>query len=52
MLSPFFDAIKKQLPRCCINSRCREIPLVMARYGANAGIAGGGALCAGVNSAQ
>jgi glucokinase len=46
MLSPFFDEIKNQLPGCCVNSRCQEIPLVMARYGANAGIAGGGALCA------
>lgn len=52
MLSPFFDEIKNQLPDCCINSRCREIPLVMARYGADAGIAGGGALCAAVNNAQ
>ena len=46
MLSPFFDEIKNQLPGCCVNSRCQEIPLVMARYGADAGIAGGGALCA------
>jgi glucokinase len=46
MLCPFFDEIKNQLPGCCVNSRCREIPLVMARYGADAGIAGGGALCA------
>jgi glucokinase len=50
MLSPFFDEIKNQLPGCCINSRCREIPLVMARYGPDAGIAGGGALCAVVNN--
>ena len=46
MLSPFLDEIKNQLPGCCVNSRCQEIPLVMARYGADAGIAGGGALCA------
>jgi len=52
MLSPFFDEIKNQLPGCCINSRCQEIPLVMARYGADAGIAGGGALCAAVSDAQ
>jgi glucokinase len=50
MLSPFFDEIKNQLPGCCVNSRCQEIPLVMARYGADAGIAGGGALCAVVNN--
>jgi glucokinase len=46
MLSPFFDEIRKRLPAWCVNSRCLEIPLVLARYGANAGIAGGAALCA------
>lgn len=45
MLMPLFDDIRERLPRCCINSRCGEIPLVMARYGADAGIAGGAALC-------
>jgi glucokinase len=47
MLSPFFDEIRNRLPSCCINSRCQEIPLVQARYGADAGIAGGAALCSG-----
>lgn len=47
MLSPLFDDIRERLSRCCINSRCQEIPLVMARYGADAGIAGGAALCSG-----
>jgi len=46
MLSPFFDEIRNRLPACCLNSRCLEIPLVTARYGVNAGIAGGAALCA------
>jgi glucokinase len=45
MLSPLFDQIRERLPACCINSRCGEIPLVMARYGADSGIAGGAALC-------
>jgi glucokinase len=45
MLKPFFEEISRRLPQCCINSRAREIPLVMARYGADAGIAGGAALC-------
>ena len=45
MLKPLFDEIRQRLPGCCINSRCQEIPLVMARYGADAGIAGGAALC-------
>jgi glucokinase len=47
MLKPLFDEIRQRLPGCCINSRCQEIPLVMARYGADAGIAGGAALCSG-----
>jgi glucokinase len=47
MLSPCFDEIRNRLPAWCLNSRCLEIPLVAARYGANAGIAGGAALCAG-----
>jgi glucokinase len=46
MLSPFFAEIRNRLPGWCINSRCQEIPVVKARYGADAGIAGGAALCA------
>ena len=46
MLKPFFDDIKNGLPRWCVNPRVSEIPLVMAHYGADAGIAGGAALCA------
>jgi len=46
MLNPFFGEIKAQLPRWCVNPRASEIPLLMARYGADAGIAGGAALCA------
>ena len=45
MLSPLMDGLRQRLPGCCINSRCQEIPLVMARYGSDAGIAGGAALC-------
>jgi glucokinase len=46
MLERFFDGIKKQLPRWCVNPRASEIPLLAAHYGADAGIAGGAALCA------
>jgi len=46
MLQPFFDEIKKRLPDWCVNPRASEIPLLMAHYGADAGIAGGAALCA------
>ena len=45
MLKPFFDEIKNRLPRWCVNPRASEIPLVIAHYGADAGIAGGAALC-------
>jgi glucokinase len=45
MLQPFFDEIKKRLPDWCVNPRASEIPLLMAHYGADAGIAGGAALC-------
>jgi len=45
MLSPFFGKIREQLPAWSLNKRCLEIPIVPARYGAEAGIAGGAALC-------
>ena len=45
MLQPFFDEIKNRLPGWCVNPRASEIPLLMAHYGADAGIAGGAALC-------
>ncbi len=47
MLQPFFDDIKAQLPKWCVNPRASEIPLVMAHYAADAGIAGGAALICG-----
>lgn len=46
MLLPFFDEIKRRLPSSCVNPVAAEIPLLMAHYGADAGIAGGAALCA------
>jgi glucokinase len=45
LFTPFFGDIKNLLPRFCVNSRCQEIPLLKARYGADSGIAGGAALC-------
>jgi len=33
------------LPTWCINARCTEIPVVLAKYGSDAGIAGAAALC-------
>jgi glucokinase len=45
MLKPFFDDIKNRLPSWCVNPHASEIPLLLAHYGADAGIAGGAALC-------
>jgi glucokinase len=45
MLGGFFEEIKRELPDWCVNPRASEIPLLMAHYGADAGIAGGAALC-------
>jgi glucokinase len=45
MLQPLFGEIRDRLSSWSINSRCQEIPLVSAHYGADAGIAGGAALC-------
>jgi glucokinase len=45
MLQPLFGEIRDRLPSWCVNSHCQEIPLVTAHYGAEAGIAGGAALC-------
>ena len=45
LMSSFFDSISKNLPHWSINQRAGEIPLLMARYGADAGSAGAGALC-------
>lgn len=45
MLAPFLDEIHGHMARCCVNSRGREIPLLPACYGVDAGVAGGAALC-------
>jgi glucokinase len=45
MLNSFIEEIHKRIQQFCINSRAGEIPLLQAHYGADAGIAGGAALC-------
>lgn len=45
IMSGFFERIRRQLPSWCVNSRCLDIPLVLAKYGSDAGIAGAAALC-------
>lgn len=47
MLCPFFDEIRHGLRRYCVNSRCQEVPVLKARYGGDAGVAGGAALFQG-----
>jgi glucokinase len=45
LMSAFFPRIREQLTHCCVNQRFDEIPIVLAKYGADAGIAGAAALC-------
>jgi glucokinase len=45
LISHWFDHILNNLPRWSINQRCAEIPLKLARYSADAGLAGAAALC-------
>ncbi len=45
LMSGFFPRIREQLPHWCVNQRFAEIPMVLAHYGSDAGIAGAAALC-------
>ena len=45
LASHWFGRIREKLPAWSINQRCAEIPIVLARYVADAGIAGAAALC-------
>src|ERR1700687_5286826 len=45
LMSEFFSRMQTELPKWSINSRCCEIPLLLAKYGSDAGIAGAAALC-------
>jgi glucokinase len=45
LMSNFFDVIRAQLPKYSINQKCRALPMKLARYGPDSGIAGGAALC-------
>lgn len=45
LMSAFFGRIRERLPKWSINQRAAEIPIVRARYGSDAGIAGAAALC-------
>jgi len=45
LMSGFFGRIREQLMYWCVNQRCVEMPMVQAKYGSDAGIAGAAALC-------
>jgi glucokinase len=45
LMGGFFGRIREQLPNWCVNQQCAEMPIVLAKYGADAGIAGAAALC-------
>jgi glucokinase len=45
VMSEFFPRMQTELPKWCINARCCEIPVLLAKYGSDAGIAGAAALC-------
>lgn len=45
LASNWFGYIRERLPKWTINRRSQEIPLVLARYIADSGIAGAAALC-------
>jgi glucokinase len=45
LMSDFFPRMQRELPKWCINARCCEIPMLLAKYRSDAGIAGAAALC-------
>ena len=45
LMSEFFGYMKENLPKWCINPHPNDIPMVRAKYGSDAGVAGGAALC-------
>jgi glucokinase len=46
LYQPFFGKLHERISRLTVNPRADEVPILSARYGADAGIAGGAALCA------
>src|SRR5579859_1627869 len=45
LMSSFFSRIREKLPIWCVNQRSAEMPILLAKYGSDAGIAGAAALC-------
>ncbi len=52
VVSQWFDYIQGLLPKWSINQRCSEIPLRLAKYSSDAGIAGAAALCLATSSGK
>jgi glucokinase len=52
LMSDFFPRMQLELPKWSINARCCEIPMLLAKYGSDAGIAGAAALCRQQQSAE
>lgn len=46
LYQPFFGKLHERISHLTVNPRADEVPILPARYGADAGIAGGAALCA------
>lgn len=46
LYNPFFERLRSGIPKLTVNPRAGEVPILPARYGEDAGIAGGAALCA------
>jgi glucokinase len=45
LYQPFFGKLHDRISHLAVNPRADEVPILPARYGADAGIAGGAALC-------
>jgi glucokinase len=45
LYQPFFGKLHDRISHLTVNPRADEVPILPARYGADAGIAGGAALC-------
>jgi glucokinase len=46
LYQPFYEQLCGRIPQLAVNPRAAEVPVRPAHYGADAGIAGGAALCA------
>ena len=45
LYEPFYDQLRRRIPQLAVNPRSGEVPVLAAHYGADAGVAGGAALC-------